>query len=268
MDSKFFRYSFGFLVFLLILLAFYYECSVLKMIISIFLIIGAIKEYREMFKQKEINVHKFVPEIFGILFALIFCFPLNQYAHEMVTPLFIAGIITSFLVTIIRNKKPYFITSLATIMSFLMVFCGLYVIKITYQFVIDKCWYIILAYFFAILLGDFIASKVGPKFTKKLAPEISPNKTIGGAIANLITSCLVCSLLVFFVNFSIFECLFFGFVISIFAQIGDLSISSIKRDLGIKHSGNMFLEYGGILDRMDAFIFSAPAAYYCLCLFS
>ena len=156
----------------------------------------------------------------------------------------------------------------STIMAFLMVFCGLYVIKITYQFVIDKCWYIILAYFFAVLCGDFIASKIGPKFNKKLAPEISPNKTIGGAIANLITSCIICSLLVFVVNFSILECLFFGFIISIFAQIGDLAISSIKRDMGIKHSGTMFLEYGGILDRMDAFIFSAPAAYYCLCLIS
>ncbi len=268
MNSKFFRYSFGFLVFLLILLAFYYECPFLKMAISIFLIITATKEYREMFKQKEINVHKFVPEIFGILFALIFCFPMNQYAHKMITPLFIAGIITSFVITIIKNKKPYFITSLATIMSFFMVFCGLYVIKITYQFVLDKYWYIILAYFFAVLLGDFIASKVGPKFTKKLAPEISPNKTIGGAMANLITSCVICSLLVFVVNFSILESFFFGLVISIFAQLGDLTISSIKRDLGIKHSGGMFLEYGGILDRMDAFIFSAPAAYYCLCLIS
>lgn len=268
MNSKFFRYSFGFLVFLLILLAFYYEYPFLKMAISIFLIIAATKEYREMFKQKEINVHKFVPEIFGILFALIFCFPMNQYAHKMITPLFIAGIIISFVITIIKNKKPYFITSLVTIMSFFMVFCGLYVIKITYQFVLDKCWYIILAYFFAVLSGDFIASKVGPKFTKKLAPEISPNKTIGGAIANLITACLICLSLKIFIGFSILKCILLGTTISVFAQIGDLTISSFKRDLGIKHSGTMFLEYGGILDRMDAFIFSAPAAYYCLCLFS
>jgi phosphatidate cytidylyltransferase len=54
--------------------------------------------------------------------------------------------------------------------------------------------------------------------------------------------------------------------ISIFAQIGDLTISSLKRDLGVKHSGSLFLEYGGVLDRMDAFIFSAPALYYILYL--
>ena len=126
----------------------------------------------------------------------------------------------------------------------------------------------ILTYFCAVLLGDFVASKIGPKFTKKLAPEISPNKTIGGAIANLITSCIVCLSLSVLMNYPILYSLILSAIISIFAQLGDLTISSIKRDLGIKHSGTMFLEYGGILDRMDAFIFSAPAAYYCLCLFS
>lgn len=126
----------------------------------------------------------------------------------------------------------------------------------------------ILTYFCAVLFGDFVASKIGPKFTKKLAPEISPNKTIGGAIANLVIACLVCLSLKIFIDFSILKCILLGTTISVFSQLGDLTISSFKRDLGVKHSGTMFLDYGGILDRMDAFIFSAPAAYYCLCLFS
>jgi phosphatidate cytidylyltransferase len=111
-----------------------------------------------------------------------------------------------------------------------------------------------------------MASKIGPRFNKKLASEISPNKTIGGAIINWITTCIVCLSLKYFINYAILDCLILGTIISTFAQIGDLTISSFKRDLGIKHSGTMFLEYGGILDRMDAFIFSAPAAYYVLYL--
>ena len=54
----------------------------------------------------------------------------------------------------------------------------------------------------------------------------------------------------------------FAFSTSLCSQIGDLAISTIKRDLGLKHSGGFFLNYGGILDRVDAFIFSAPAAFY------
>lgn len=268
MNSKFCRYSFGFLLLLLILSAFYFEETLLMFALSILLIILSIREYREMFKQKEIYIHKFLPETISILFALIFCFPISEYAHNLITPFTVIGVIITFFITIVKNKKPHIMTSIATILSFLFVFCGLYVIKITYQFDYDEYILIIPTYFMAVLLGDFVASKIGPKFTKKLAPEISPNKTIGGAIANLITSCFVCLSLSVLMNYPILYCLILGVITSIFAQIGDLTISSFKRDLGIKHSGTMFLEYGGILDRMDAFIFSAPAAYYCLCLFS
>ena len=268
MNSKFCRYSFGFLLLLLILSAFYFEETLLIFALSILLIILSIREYREMFKQKEIYIHKFLPETISILFALIFCFPISEYAHNLITPFTVIGVIITFFITIVKNKKPHIMTSIATILSFLFVFCGLYVIKITYQFDYEEYILIIPTYFMAVLLGDFVASKIGPKFTKKLAPEISPNKTIGGAIANLVTSCIVYLSLGVLMNYPILYCLILGIITSIFAQIGDLTISSFKRDLGIKHSGTMFLEYGGILDRMDAFIFSAPAAYYCLCLFS
>ena len=266
-NSKYLRYLLGFVLLYLILCSFYFEELILMFIISVLLIILSIREYRNMFKQKEIYIHKLLPEIVSIFFAFIFCFPVSEYSHNYITPVTVIGIIMAFVITVIRNKKPYILTSLATIMAFLLVFCGLYVIKITYQFNYNESIYIIFAYFVAVLMGDFIASIVGSKFTKKLAPEVSPNKTIGGAVASLISACLVCLSLKFFINFPILKCLLFGLVISVFAQFGDLAISSLKRDLDIKHSGTMFLEYGGILDRMDAFIFSAPIAYYFLILF-
>ena len=265
MNSKFCRYSFGFLLLFLILSAFYFS-DIALFIATIFFIIIAMTEYRNMFKQKEIYIHKFLPEIIGISIAYFFVFFDNISMHIFITPTILSGVILTFSATIIKNKKPYLLTSFSTIASFLLIFCGLYIIKLTYFFKDINAWHMILTYFLAVLLGDFMASKIGPKFTKKLAPEISPNKTIGGAITNLITACLTCLSLKYFINYSILNCLILGTIISIFAQIGDLTISSFKRDLGIKHSGTMFFEYGGILDRMDAFIFSAPAAYYILFL--
>lgn len=267
MNSKFCRYSFGFLLLFLILFAFYFS-DIALFLATIFFIIIAMSEYRNMFKQKEIYIHRFLPEIIGISIAYFFIFFDNISMHIFITPIILIGVIFSFSTTIIKNKKPYLLTSFATITSFLLIFCGLYIIKLTYFFKDINAWHMILTYFMAVLLGDFVASKIGPKFTKKLASEISPNKTIGGAIANLVTSCIVCLSLSVLMNYPILYCLILGTITSIFAQIGDLTISSFKRDLGVKHSGTMFLEYGGILDRMDAFIFSAPAAYYCLCLFS
>lgn len=174
------------------------------------------------------------------------------------------GVIATFVFTVIKNKKPYMMTSFASIIAFLLIFCGLYIIKLTYYFGKQNSWYLILVYFTAVLLGDFVASKTGAKFTKKLAPEISPKKTVAGAIANLIASCVICLSLSYFLDFTILKCIGFGVMISIFSQFGDLTVSTFKRDLGLKHSGDLFLNYGGILDRMDAFIFSAPVAYYYL----
>lgn len=267
MNSKFCRYSFGFLLLFLILFAFYFS-NLALFIAAIFFIIIAMIEYRNMFKQKEIHIHKFLPEIIGVFIAYFFIFFDNISMHIFITPTILCGIILAFSTTIIKNRKPYLLTSFSTTASFLLIFCGLYIIKLTYFFKDINAWYMILTYLSTVLLGDFVASKIGPKFLKKLAPEISPNKTVGGAIANLITACITCLSLNILIGYPILYCLIFGIIISTFAQLGDLTISSFKRDLGIKHSGTMFLEYGGILDRMDAFIFSAPAAYYCLCLFS
>ena len=264
MNNKFFRYILGFMLLALILVAFYFSEKILFIISSFFIIITMI-EYRRMFKNKNIFPHKFIPETIGILCAYVFSFTHGIEDHAIITPIIIGGIIFSFIATIILNKKPYIITSLSTIMAILLIFCGLYIIKLTYYFDKNADWYIICIYFLAVLSGDYMASIVGSKFGKhKLAPEISPNKTVIGAITNIIFSCLSCLTLIKILGFSLSQCLILGLVISIFAQFGDLTISTIKRELDLKHSGNLFLNYGGILDRMDAFLFSAPAAYYCL----
>ncbi len=269
MNLKFIRYPLGFILFIIILASFYYS-KIILFITSVFFIIIAMNEYRNMFKVKEIYPHKILPELTGILCAYIFTFYNNINFHYFITPILLMGIILTFALTVIKNKKPYLMTSFTTIAGFLLIFCGLYIIKLTYFFEENHSWYLILIYFFAVLSGDYSASIVGPKFKNKIyiAPEISPNKTLAGCISNLISTCLICLLLTKFLELNILSCLGLGITISIFSQFGDLTISTFKRDLGIKHSGNLFLEYGGILDRMDAFIFSAPAAYYYLFIIS
>ena len=260
-NSKYLRYLAGFLLLATILCAFYFS-KVALLIVSAFLIIIAMIEYRNMFKQKEIYPHPILPELFGIICAYIFITADNLSSHHLVTPLTLVAVIFSFIITIIRNKKPYIATSLSTICAILLIFSGLYIIKLTYYFEQQHSWYLIFVYFLTVLSGDWIASIIGRKFTKKLAPEISPDKTIAGSIAHLTTSCFISLLLAKFLEFPISICLLFGAVVSIFSQFGDLTISTFKRNLDIKHSGSFFFEYGGILDRMDSFLFSAPAAYY------
>ena len=257
MNHKFIRYSLGFITLGLIISAIILS-KIALFILSLVFIICTLTEYRLMFKLKNIEIYYFIPEIIGIILAYLYIY--NKL--EWVTPVLVAGIFMTFLYTIITNKKPYMLNSFSTIMGFIFIFCTLYIVKLFYVYPQDNMK-IILTYILTVMVGDFAASKIGPKFKNKLlSPQISPNKTVAGSVSNLFFSCIVCCCLI--PIFKVWQCLLLGIIISIFSQIGDLTISLIKRDLGIKHSSNLFLDYGGILDRVDAFIFSAPAAYYCI----
>ncbi len=264
MFKKFLRYAIGFVLLAAIIASFILN-KVFLFCVSVFFIIIAMVEYRNMFKNMNIHPHKFLPELIGSISAYTFTFSSEAIEQSIIFPLIILGTILSFSITIVFNKKPYLETSLSTISAILMIMCGLYIIKLTYYFEDNTSALLVLIYFTAVLCADFTASKIGPLYKKiKLAPDISPNKTLLGAVIHVISSCITCCFLEFYINISLWQCILLGFFISVFAQLGDLTVSLFKRSLGLKHSGNFFYNYGGVLDRMDAFIFSAPAAYYFL----
>ena len=268
MIKKVLRYLLGFILFGIIIFSFYFN-KMLLFGVSVFFIIIAMAEYRNMFKNKGIYPHKFIPELWGAICAYVFIFSSDSMRQIIIMPLIITGVILSFSITILLNKKPYIETSFSSLAAILMIICGLYIIKITYYFDSDVSTIPVLIYFSAVLFSDFMASRIGPLYTRiKLSPEISPNKTLLGSIAHVTASCLVCCLFTFYINIHLWQCILLGIILSVFSQLGDLTISMFKRNLGIKHSGSLFYDYGGILDRIDAFIFSAPATYYFLCLIS
>lgn len=113
--------------------------------------------------------------------------------------------------------------------------------------------------------GDTGAYYTGRAFGKhKLAPVISPKKTIeggiGGIFASLLASCL--AKITFLPLLSYSDCVVLGIVLAVIAQCGDLSESLLKRAVNIKDSGNILPGHGGILDRLDGVMFAAPVLYY------
>ncbi len=135
----------------------------------------------------------------------------------------------------------------------------------------------------AYLVGKGIGGKI---FKRRLAPEISPNKSIEGAIAGIIGVFLVilffdkiylfianfvcgisivsktCSLTYAKVALGGTNAFILALAIGVFAELGDLVESKIKRELGIKDSGNLLLGHGGFLDRFDSALFVLPIVYY------
>jgi len=98
----------------------------------------------------------------------------------------------------------------------------------------------------------------------KLAPVISPNKTVEGALGGITGSVLSAAIfnLVSGQSTLLPHYLILGAGIGIFGQLGDLAESALKRQAGIKDSGNIIPGHGGVLDRFDSILLTAPLAYY------
>jgi phosphatidate cytidylyltransferase len=121
-------------------------------------------------------------------------------------------------------------------------------------------------YVFAVTwITDTGAFFTGMRFGKHpLAPRLSPKKTIEGAIGGLIAAMVMSMAWGTWVGLPWWHCLILGTALGLLAQVGDLCESAIKRDLGIKDFGTLLPGHGGILDRFDSLLFTAPIAYYYL----
>ena len=123
-----------------------------------------------------------------------------------------------------------------------------------------------LTMFFAIvILTDTGAYYTGRTIGRhKLAPRISPGKTIEGAIGGFVMAAVAgyVSKLTFFPEIPLAHCLILGAVIGIVGQIGDLAESLLKRGSDVKDSGRLLPGHGGMLDRIDSILFSAPVLYF------
>jgi phosphatidate cytidylyltransferase len=129
---------------------------------------------------------------------------------------------------------------------------------------------ILLMLLLSVSLNDVFAYIAGKRFgRRKLLPQTSPNKTWGGAIgATLVTTSLVAV-----TSHFVFEGtnldhwihgINLGLMISILGQAGDLVVSSIKRDIGVKDMATLIPGHGGLLDRFDSLLIVAPCFFHYL----
>lgn len=126
---------------------------------------------------------------------------------------------------------------------------------------------------FIIWATDVFAYYVGKKWGKhKLFPEISPKKTVEGAIGGLVASAVIATMVVYAADnwlfashpfqFKLWQAPLMGIVVSIASQLGDLCESLMKRDAGLKDSSQAIPGHGGFLDRGDSLMFGSPVSFY------
>ncbi len=122
----------------------------------------------------------------------------------------------------------------------------------------------ILFLLFAVPLCDVAAFTFGKLFGRhKMRPNISPNKTWEGSIGAFAVGMALPWIFRFsLAGFGTRELILAGVIVGIGSQLGDLSISVIKRDIGIKDMGSLIEGHGGVLDRIDSLIYVAPLFFH------
>lgn len=211
--------------------------------------------------------------VFGYIFVVLTCLVTFMGWEISLMPIALALIFTALSLSVFCEKyKP---TDMLLSLS-LMIYPGLLIAIIAEVLAQDSAmWYVVLLSGAAsAALCDTFALFGGMKFGKhKLAPRISPNKTIEGSICGFL-SAIVTGVILFFlfkntgIDVPIWGYMVISAVSSTLGQVGDLIASSFKRQAGIKDYSNLIPGHGGMMDRLDSHLFAIPSAYFMILLFT
>ena len=228
----------------------------------------ASKEYTTILRHKG-----FLPSLKIILASSLIFAALAYYDRFDLIPLaFTLSALMAFMWVLFRGRQPYIANVATTVLGF--VYCGWFPLHMIFlRGIREDCTtcaypagagYAVLL-LFAVLVTDTFCYFTGSRFGKhKLAPVISPNKSIEGAVGGTVM-CLIFSMIIgLAIGLPWYHALILGLLIAAFAQIGDLCESLIKRDAGVKDSSNVLPGHGGFLDRTDSYILTIPVVYYYL----
>ena len=226
-------------------------------------------EFVRILKHKGFHPSLTIIRVSAIIFTTLTFF----HRFDMVPSMLTLTIMASFLIVLFKGRQPYIVNVATTALGAL--YCGwlpchlLLIRQIgmnrigAFQFALSDGLYLLMFVFLAVAVTDIGAYYFGINFGKrKLAEVISPKKTVEGAIGGAVCAVAVSYFGVFYAPLSLCQALIGGFIITLSAQLGDLSESLIKRDAGVKDSSDILPGHGGILDRFDGYIFALPVAYY------
>ena len=188
----------------------------------------------------------------------------------------IAIVFFSFLwyMVVLRHVKPTKAVALTVLAPILSGLCLSHLVLLR-ELPVKNSWLVVIFFIALIWVYDVVAWAVGRKLGRhKIAPDVSPNKSLEGAIAGtvgVIAASLLFRLIVVSIEkydwFSIGVALVIAAIVVVLGPLGDLSESLIKRDYGVKDMGTLIPGHGGIMDRFDSTLFTAPAVFYFLFYF-
>lgn len=219
----------------------------------------------EIYRVKE--VHNTILGVIGYLAAVVYYLLIFMSEQE-----FIMMISLGFLIVLMAGYVFAFpkYTSSQTVFVFFGFFYVAVMLSFLYQIrTLDLGVYLVWLAFLCSWGCDTSAYCVGVLFGKhKMAPELSPKKSIEGAIGGVVGAAALGAVYATCVNYFSSVTLSPAIIAiicgigSLISMVGDLAASGVKRDYGVKDYGTLIPGHGGILDRFDSIIFTAPVIYY------
>lgn len=219
---------------------------------------------------KVFDVHKSSLGIVGYVFAVIYYAAVYLLRSDALMPMFMAFLIALLMVYVFTYPKY----KADQIMA---VFFGLFYVTVMLSYIFQirrmpgEGVFLVWLVFLCSWGCDTCAYCVGVLFGKhKMAPVLSPKKSIEGAVGGVVGAALLGVLYSLAVNHfagQSFSPIVFAVVCvagGLISMVGDLAASAIKRNYAIKDYGKLIPGHGGILDRFDSVIFVAPIIYYLL----
>lgn len=207
-----------------------------------------------------------VPWILTTLYSVFML--IAAYRYEIELSIFL-GLYLLILLALVVFRYPNFKLAEAGISLLMLVYIGLFFTQFFLLRTLEGGGYFLLFLLVANWASDTGAYFSGRAFGKnKLAPSVSPKKTIEGSIGGVILALVVGVLMSFQAPVGRVELwALLAVLIAIVGQLGDLAESAFKREAGIKDSSQVLPGHGGILDRFDSVLMTSPVAYYYIKLF-
>lgn len=244
-----------------LLIVLYFGGPILKLA-CVFIAAMAVREFYNGFRAMDVKPCDNIAYA-----AIVGLYAINLFTEDMGWyMLWFFGCVLASLLYLFKIEERKLEDALATLTGiFYIVFFSYHVVLVdeTGEYSI-MLWLIVLTAFGTDIMAYFTGMLLGKH---KLCPKISPKKTIEGSIGGILGSVILCAAFSgIFVPRLLVHCIIIGVLGGIISQFGDLTASIFKRKMGIKDYGTLIPGHGGILDRFDSVLFTAPMVYYYISL--
>ncbi|MFA6549697.1 MAG: phosphatidate cytidylyltransferase [Candidatus Margulisiibacteriota bacterium] len=250
-----------------IILACVYYGGLPFLFLVLFLALIAVNEFYNLMMKKGFFPAYYVGNLITIFFIVFGYYALKRSwepGHSAILTLAAAAALISGI--FLKREKDTIVDIAVTILG--MIYVGWFLSYLFFIRSLTEHGGYLFFLIFTVWAMDVTAYITGKYFGKTpLMPSISPKKTWEGAIAGFLLCLIAAYIFSWTAQLELVHALILGVLIGVFGQISDLIESLMKREAGAKDSSDIIPGHGGVLDRIDSFVLTAPLMYYYLIIF-